>query len=313
MNQLKFSLADLLTVLGTLVYGFICYLSINFLTLGDTSASIVWASVIALALGGLAFGVKLLKITSRNFKIFIIGEWVLLFLFTVTAFIAVFPFSHYFSVYAIKSDIQKIVSSNITQAENMFPEYEKYANLRLDIYKSKLKSIVNNKEFDPNEYKSFGFIQGTDDNTQINNKEFTLKVKLYPSNFKDIKKADSTWLANAKTKISNWSPFGIVNIIKTVNPEISSWKDELKKYSSFRAPGEDVDDFDYKLIFNDVNKKITQISRPTILSVFIAIGLYLLMLLSYFITKRHVKNHYNLFYFFKRGENKEYNEIDIEI
>ena len=68
MSQSKFSLADLLTVLGTLGFGFFCFLSLNFKTLGDTTTSIIWAVTISLILGGLAFGVKLLKRTSRNFK-----------------------------------------------------------------------------------------------------------------------------------------------------------------------------------------------------------------------------------------------------
>ncbi|MGI6409859.1 MAG: hypothetical protein ACOX0V_01285 [Bacteroidales bacterium] len=160
MSQSKFSLADLLTVLGTLGFGFFCFLSVNFLTLGDTTLSIIWAVLISFILGGLAFGVKLVKRTSRNFKTFIIWEWVLIFLFVVVAFFAIFPFSHYFVVTAQKENIQNKVVSNITQAEGLFIAYESYADNRLNIYKSRLNSIVAAKRVNPEEYKNFGFVEG---------------------------------------------------------------------------------------------------------------------------------------------------------
>lgn len=34
MKQSKFSLADVLTVIGTLIFGFVCFLSLNFRSLG---------------------------------------------------------------------------------------------------------------------------------------------------------------------------------------------------------------------------------------------------------------------------------------
>jgi hypothetical protein len=295
MIQSKFSLADLLTVLGTLGFGFFCFLSINFLTLGDTTTSIISAVLISCIIGGLAFGVKLLKRTSRNFKTFIIWEWVLIFLFIVVAFFAIFPFSHYFVVTAQKENIQKKVVSNITQAEGLFLSYESYADNRLNIYKSRLNSIVAAKRVNPEEYKDFGFIEATDDNTQVENKMFTLKAQLYPSNYLDMKQVDSTWLSDSKNKVKSWSPTGIVKVVNTLKIETTSWFDELKSYSSFRAQGEAEGDFDFLLTFDDVSSKFNQSNTPNLIALLIGIGLYLLMFLSYFITRRHSKNHYTLF------------------
>lgn len=287
MIQSKFSLADLLTVLGTLGYGFFCFLSINFLTLGDTTTSIIGAVLISSIIGGLAFGVKLLKRTSRNFKTFIIWEWILIFLFIVVAFFAIFPFSHYFVVSAQKENIQKKVISNITQAEGLFLDYELYADSRLNIYKSRLNSIISAKIVDPNGYTNFGFIEGADDSIQVENKMFILKAQLYPSNYSDMKQIDSTWLSDSKDKVKSWSPTGIVKVVNTLKIEISSWSKQLKSYSSFRAPKEAASDFDFPLTFDDVSSKFNQSTTPNLLALIIGIALYLLMFLSYFITKRH--------------------------
>lgn len=309
MSQSKFSLADLLTVLGTLGFGFFCFLSVNFLTLGDTTTSIIWAVLISFILGGLAFGVKLLKRTSRNFKTFIIWEWVLIFLFVVVAFFAIFPFSHYFVVTAQKEGIQKKVVSNITQAEGLFIAYESYANNRLNIYKNRLNSIVAAKRVNPEEYKNFGFVEGTDDNTQVENKMFSLKAQLYPSNYSEMKQIDSAWLSDAKDKVTSWSPTGIVKVVNTLKIEISSWNEQLKSYSSFRAKGETATDFDFPLSFDDVSGIFNKNSKPTLLSISIGIGLFFLLFLSYLITRRHSKNPYTLFG--KRNVKKD-DKIDVE-
>ena len=290
MSQSKFSLADLLTVLGTLGFGFFCFLSLNFLTLGDTTLSIIWAVIISLILGGLAFGVKLVKRTSRNFKTFIIWEWVLIFLFVVVAFFAIFPFSHYFVVTAQKENIQNKVVSNITQAEGLFIAYESYADNRLNIYKSRLNSIVAAKRVNPEEYKNFGFVEGTDDNTQVENKMFSLKAQLYPSNYSEMKQIDSDWLSDAKDKVTSWSPTGIVKVVNTLKIEISSWNGQLKSYSSFRAKGETATDFDFPLSFDDVSGIFKQRTTPNPIALLIGFGLYLLMMLSYFITKRDTRS-----------------------
>lgn len=289
MNQSKFSLADLLTVLGTLGFGFFCFLSINFLTLGDTSTSIIWAAIISSILGGLAFGVKLVKRTSRNFKTYIIWEWILIFLFAVIGFFVLFPFSHYFVVSAQKENIQNKVVSNISQAEGLFEAYESYANNRLTIYKSRLNSIVAAKRVNPERYRSFNFIAGTDDNIQVENKMFSLKAQLYPSNYSEMKKVNSAWLSDAKDKVTSWSPTGIVKVVNTLNVEIPSWNEKLKSYSSFRAKGETATDFDFPLSFDDVSGIFNQRTNanPNTSAFILGISFYLLMLLSYFVTKRH--------------------------
>lgn len=286
MNQSKFSLADLLTVLGAIIFGFFCFLSFNFISLGETVLSVVWASVLAIILGGLALIAKLLKRTSRNFKSCIIWEWVVLFLFVCMAFIATLPFSHNFTVYENKSDIQQKVVRNITQAEGLFTDYEKYASNRLKIYKSRLNSVSSAKNVNPNEYREYGFVDGTDDDTQIKNKIFSLKAQLYPSNYLDIKTADSAWLASSKSTIENWKPIGIVTVINELEKNITDWNSQLKQFSSFRAKGEVANDFEVSLTFTDVINQFSELDSPTIFSLVTALFLYVLMLFSYYITRR---------------------------
>lgn len=287
MNQSKFSLADLLTVLASIGFGFFCFLSFNFLTMGETKKSILFAIAFALILGGLAYGAKLLKRTDRNFKTCLICEWVFLLLFVVVAIFAIKPFSHYFVVSSQKDEIQKEVIANIEQAEEMYNDYKKYADNRLMIYESKLNSVVMAKRTNPSEYKEYGFEEGTEDKTQVENKLFTLKAKLYPSNYDDVALANVEWMKTAKSTVNGWKPIGLVDVIKAVKENLTNWKNDLTQYSEFRADGEVAEDFDHPLSFNDVTGKMTQLSGTNWVAILFAIVLYIIMLFSYFITKPH--------------------------
>lgn len=287
MNQSKFSLADLLTVIGAFVYGFVCFLSFNFISLGNTESSLLWASVIALILGGLAMGAKLLKKTSVNFKPRIIFEWILLLLFVCASFLFSFSFAHFFSVTAQKESIQANSKRSAEGAEELFAAYEAYADNRLLVYKNRLQSVAAAKDINPTEYRAFGFWGGTNDSTQIENKLFILQAQLYPSDYEEKKNANLGWLSKAISTMDNWKPIGVVNVVNELEARIDTWKDELVAYTAFRAKGEEAADFDHSLTFENVSNQFTTAGNPTPGSIFAALLLYLLMLLSYFITRRH--------------------------
>ena len=291
MHQSKFSLADLLTVLGALGFGFFCFLSFNFLTFGDITTSLLWAVAIAVVLGGLAFGAKLFKRTSIEFKTCILLEWASLFLFVVVSLIAIRPFAHFFTVSAQKVAIQEKVAANITQAEGLFVAYEEYANKRIFMYQNLLKSVAANKGVNPTQYEKYFTDNASDPNTQIPIKIFKMSSQLFPSNYEQMNQVDSIWLIEAKSIIKNWSPIGIVTVLNSVKKEVTSWKDVLVTYSRYTAPGEGekIDVFPYDLYFDDVKPEFINLKSPTIFSICIAIGFYLLMLFSYFITKRHTR------------------------
>jgi hypothetical protein len=316
MRTSKFSLADLLTVASVAVFGFFCFLSFNFLSFGKTSQSILLALAIALIIGALALGIKLLKTTNGNFKTCIIAERILLFLFVCVALIASYPFSHYFTVLDQKTEIQAKVTANITQAESMFADYEKYAANRKDLYKRRLISVVADKIIRPGDYHDYGFVEGTNDSTQVENKMFTLQAQLFPTNYEGdggIKQVAVNWLTGAKNTLeSKWAfTFGIVPVIQKSQANITSWKDELKRISSFRAQGESTNDFDYALTFDDVTGKFENLGNRPAISIGVSAGLYFLMLLSYFVSKRSTKNHYSLFSFIIRKKSSQSTDIDI--
>jgi cell division protein ZapA (FtsZ GTPase activity inhibitor) len=306
MNQSKFSFADLFTVLATVGFGFFCFLSLNFLSLGETVPSIIGATVLALILGGLALGVKLLKKTSRNFKTCIIWEWLLLFFFVVMAVFVVIPFSHYFLVSEQKTEIQQKVSDCISQSEGMFDDYQTYAENRIDTYEQELENAISKghdgRYMYPSTYEKFQFQVGSDDNQQLNDKIKDLRNGLfeYPFSFQAEKEKDTAWLTEAKETMASWSPISVVDVVSNVRSNLEQWHNNLNEISKFRPKGkngnviENAKDFDkvypQTLCADDMEEYFTgeymqDLANTTALCW--AAGLYALMLLSYFITKRH--------------------------
>ncbi|MDR2765692.1 MAG: hypothetical protein LBB90_11765 [Tannerella sp.] len=292
MNQLKkiFALpGGMLTVLVAILFGYVCFLGTNFFTLGNIQQSITQSVIIAVLLGGTALGAILFKRTKHHFKICLVCEWILLGIFTVFAFIfACFPFPHFFVVSSQKAEIQNKLAASITQAENMFAGYERYAENREHLYKSKLQSVVDSKNITLMEYTDYGFeYNGVSDEKQIQNKMFTVHVDLFPSNYTVMKQVETAWLADARNIVENWKPIGIVGVVNEVEQNSKKWLSELIELSTVRERGEQAKDFTYNLSFDDVKNHFTMLGNPTLLSVIGAVMAYVLMLLSWFVTKRN--------------------------
>lgn len=310
MKQTRFPLADLLTILGGIGFGFFCYLSINFYTLGDTATSITWAIITALVLTCLAFLCKLLKTTNGNFKTSIIIERIILPIYISVSIVALYPFSHYFYISSQKEIIQEQVIANISNAERIFAEYEIYGDRRLNLYKANLQGAVNRKGTNNSDYIAMGFVDGVNDITQISNKIFSWKAQIYPSNYQQMKQVDTQWLLDAKQNISDWSPLAIVEIVNSLNEETSIWNEQLVSYSKVSARGEISSPFSFDLKIKDVSDIFTKTSFPTIESILIACVFYLLMLVSYFINSRSTKNPYTLF---RKRDGYKDDSIDLNI
>jgi len=320
MNQSKFSLADVLTVVASILFGIVSFLGADFLNINNskvwgmshTTGCLVMAIVIALLLGGTALGAKILKRTSRNFKTCFVWEIVCLVFFILFAvFFAskASPFPHFFAVYSHKTEIKNKLQTSITQAENMFAEYETYADNRENRYRENLKSIVATKDINPQEYAEFGFVNGVSDASQIDTKMFTIHADLFPTHYSDsianngIKEVATLWLKDAKgTTNSRHFPIGSTNIVTDIEQESNKWLNILLTLSQERGQGEQAKDFIYSLRFEDVKTYYSKIVSPSWIAILCAILAYLLMLLPWVFSLRHSKKH----------KKYEANDTDIE-
>ena len=337
MNQSKFSLADVLSVLAALAFGFVCFMGANFFYIDKdvvwgmphTMGCIIMAIVCTVLLFLTAYGAKLLKRTSRNFKSAFILEVLMLVLFILIAwfFASIYsPFTHFFTVTAQKEEIKKNLQEGIEQAEKMFAEYETYAETRVNLYRNALNRVVRAENTDPVTFKNFGFLPTNEvtDEIQIENKMFTVRADLFPTNYSDtinnngIKEVATEWLNTAKNSTSGWKPIGIVRVVNEIESNTTNWRDTLVALSEVRQLGEEdgnTDNFKYKISFTDVKKYFTQLKSPQPISTGFALLAYFLMLLSYVLTIRSTKSKYGFRVlvrqlFSKKEQNASNSDID---
>lgn len=297
MNQTKFSLSDVLTTLIALGFGFVCFVGTNFYTLGNVPESIAVALLITLLLFSTVYTAKLLKRTSTNFKIRFIWEILFLVIFTMLfVFFTYMPFSHYFTVSANKSEIVNKIQTSIAQAENIFPAYETYANDRKGLYRRNLIDAIENKDdLNSLDYNNFGFENGTPDEIQLNKKIENIETNLFPSNYSDpetqkgIKEVATNWLLKAKKSTESWKPIGITNAVVDIESISNEWLSTLIEFSKIQEKGEQAEDFYTPLTFDDIKQHFTTVGKPTVSSLLLALLMWILMMLSWFVAKRSTK------------------------
>jgi hypothetical protein len=124
---------------------------------------------------------------------------------------------------------------------------------------------------------------------------FTVHADLFPTNYSDtsanngIKEVATEWLQNAKNITSSWKPIGIVGVVKDIEKNSTNWLTTLIKLSQVREQGEQATDFEYSLSFEAVKTHFTKLARPTVLSLGLAVLAFVLMLLSWLVTKRSTR------------------------
>ncbi len=290
MNQSKYPLALVINVLTAIAIGYVCFLGLNFYTLGDKMSSILTSVVIIILLIATSVGARQLKKTKRNCKRYRIWEWILLLLFTlIMVVITYFPFSHYFGVTINKENIQSKVLNNITHAEQLYDKYEDYVNKRDSNYLRKLQTTVKHKSGRPSEFNCLGFDEDSQVSieTQIQTKHSVLKMKLIPDNFESIKSSDSIWLRKAQKSVENWEPISLVDVINNIQTNTDRSLSNLVDISNNKANCEDDLNFNFpNPSFPDVKNHFTEIGTPAPFSILLTILGYVLMLLLWFITKR---------------------------
>lgn len=298
MKKIKLSLADVITFLTAIVFGFICFLGINFYTFGNTAESISKAVIIIVLLCATALGAKLFKQAKGNFKTNFIAEISFLVVFTgLMIYYTYIAFGHYFVVSEKKAGIQNKLNSSITQVQNMFATYDKYVATREYNYKNKLRSIAKNWKNAKKDYDSCGFNENRiiSDERKIAIKLENLRKDLFLLNNSDtinkngIKETATAWLNKAKNIIPNWKPIGIVSVANEVELNSKNWLKKLEDTSKSRQVCEEFEPFLYTLIFSNVSNYFKEKGMPTLLSMGLSFIAYLLMLLPWFIAKRDGK------------------------
>lgn len=320
MEKSKFSLADTLTLISAVIFGFITFLSYNFISGGDKSQSIMMAFIWTISITACALLAKFLKRANGNFKKVIYFEWLFLLLFLIFGGLSLKKFAHVINVYEEREEIQTKLINNIDNVKRLYPAYDTYVGSRKSNYSEELDNAVSRKTIDATDFHNYGFNDERPTHEQIENFMFVLNAELIPSNYdaeNGIKDVNNKWLDESRQVVNNpWSfAFGIQDILQSLENNATKWRNELIGFSTFRMDNENAEDFNYSFNFQNISgNTLAKISSPSIVGIIIGVVLLFLMLLPYLISNRSTKSTVTLCRPKGRNYDDDFNEdIDIKI
>jgi hypothetical protein len=312
-KQSIFSLADVITLVMVIFYGYFSFLGALFLNINNET---VWGMskvtgcmfislFCALPLLLTAWGAKVLKGTTKNHserRLFEVVFLVLFGLFSLFLLSSYSPFIHYFTVSNRDTSINDKINRVITNSEAMFDHYESLVDRRIFNYQGKLRAVVEGGSYTQLEdYKI--------SNANVSNEEKVktrieiMRFALLPPHYSDsttqngIKQVAMKWLGDAKQIPHKWRPIGLVSLVPNIERNISDWEQLLKTlYEDGIQPGENVEpeQFDYNVRVVRLSSDFTLTDSPRMITIMFALFLNLLMLLSWFMTKRDRKGYSKL-------------------
>jgi len=286
MNNVKFSLAAVISVVAASVYGFVSFLGFNFLWKGDVQKSILSAVAICLVLLLLVFITKKIKSARRDFKKNGLIEIITLAVYILVAMLTIMPFSHYFSVQNRKDEIKTKIETDVDKTRKMFDAYEVNANNRIAIYEGQLNTAINGQKFNNAAFIAMGF--KNNDEPNIKQKERLMRVfedDLMPDQYDSTKVTAKKWLDGAEQIATDWKPIGLMDVVKTMATESNKWLTEIKGYDQ-RTQKASTDPFDYTISFASIDNELTETKTPTFIALILSIVLHLLILFPYWFGPR---------------------------
>lgn len=283
-EHLKFSWGHIIAFVALIFIGYISFLGLTYLTDGDFF--LVGLSVFAIVaiLLALFMGIQVLKATDHRFKKRIVIERLLVTLSPFVIVSVLFPFCHFWNVYDNRRSIENNFSKTITNARQLFVQYDDYSQDRIKA----LEESQRGSRFSSIRKKN-----------QIE----ALTIQLQGDNYQNLKEASFDWISGA-SKATVWNVFMIGNI-HTITDAFTSWNQSLVDFSDkqlsfeshvvkFDAEGENVNQVSKG--FSAIKKSYSETSLPNWYSWLWICFLYFCLMLPYIIQQRHTKSTRFLFY-----------------
>lgn len=293
MNQkLRFAFATVITLLAVLWIGYCVFCGCMYLGLDFDFDIWIWhidavwtAGIVTLlfcfVLAGCFIGVQFIKATDHKFSKFIVWERIFMFVICPIVFLgAGYFYNQFFTVHSKGDVVKKSFIGSIKKARNIFPEYRRYAEVRIEEYE---ESIIEE-----------GYVK--------DNRVHVLKMRLLPVELEELRSQCLVWIDEADKNVTVWNPFLLGNI-PYIEKCINEWEEKLQEFSNFKMLDEqDVVYFDADKQYIGATlkglkdtQKIYSEWHFSIWALLTGLLCYGLLIFVYIIQERNTKNQYTLF------------------
>lgn len=300
-KTLKFSWGHIIAFLALIFISYVTYMGDFYSNGGNFKSSAIKVCIIDIALILTFIGAQIFKGTDEKFDRSIIIERILICLCPIAFIWAMIPYSHFWSVFTERDQIEPRFTSAIEKSRQMFVSYDQYSKDRIAAYSEAMNQIVLRKEQNREAYAQSGF-NGVNDELVKENYVNTLRLQLLSQNTDSLRNSALKWIDEANQGTSVWNAFLIGNI-DMISDAIEAWNQELYEVSIPVLSNEPKDNLHSAVPF-DPNKesfKAANAELESLRNLFVkssSINLYtiitgcllvLMLLFPYFLQKRNTR------------------------
>lgn len=321
-EQLKFSWGHIIAFLALIFISYITFVGVVYQTDGDFTKAAITMVVVDVVLAVIFIGSQMAKATAHKFskRIWLerIGICASPFIFIV----CMLPYFHFWTVHSHNEEIIDNFTNAIKASNQMFTDYDDYANKRIGKYQSMLERVISNRSIHPEQFIACGFSAGKEQ-IQKENMLKTLHLQLLSNNYDSLRTSANKWIESSSEGASTWNVFLLGNT-KEIKSAIKDWNHQLCKFSEKKLSNEEFLDNQVKAFsessqslekvekgLDDLTSLFTQKSFPNMVAIITAVLLYLAMLFPYILQDRHTKSTYRFFGMEKGYGKRNGDDLDI--
>lgn len=305
-EQLKFSWGHIIAFLALIFISYITFVGVVYRTDGDFTKAAVTMAVVDIVLVVVFIGSQMAKATAHKISKKIWLERIGICTSPIIFVVCMLPYFHFWTVHSHNEEIVINFTNAIKASNQMFSDYDDYANKRIGNYQYMLERVIANRSIHPEQFVACGFSVGKEQ-IQKENMLKTLHLQLLSNNYDSLRTSANKWIEASSEGASTWNVFLLGNT-KEIKSAIKKWNHQLCEFSEKKLSNEEF--LDNKVTaFGKSSKSLeevengldsltslfTQKAGPNMVAIITAVFLYLAMLFPYFLQDRHTKSTYRLF------------------
>lgn len=309
MNEhLKFSWGHIIAFIALIVLSYTTFVGLTYLSGGNFLFASIGTVLTVAVFVAIFIGAQSMKASGNRISRRIVWERILIFASPLVFVAGMVAVTHFWTVVDKNQEVTATFRNSIESSKQLFSDYETYSETRLANYEKSLDNIIAARKTNPRLFKQAGF-EASKYEIQKENMIQTLRLQLLSNNYDTVKNAAIQWIDASKEGANTLNVFLIGNT-REIQKAVEKWEKQLTQFSEKRISNEElvapVENF-YSdganaaiLGIHQVNGIFKQREIPTVAAIIFGIGIYLMLLMPYFIQQRHgrqVAMRYSLFSF----------------
>jgi len=308
-KKLVFSWGHIIALLALITLSYFAFMGFCYYTGGHFAISGILVAGINALLIFTFIGAQQLKIWDGPFQKYIFVErWFLFVLAPIAIVAGMYPVNHWLGLHENEGLLVTRFTEAIDTTKMMFSDYEAYANERINqldnhILERQRKATASRAK---NKTRNENTNQRDEIERRLNreNSLRALRLQLTGQNYKDVHSSAMEWIENTAAKPSTYNVF-ILGNINQIDSAITGWNQQLHNFSILLLSDEPKQTTAYDAnspyimrstqILNQLKALYRERQPLNSSSPWVALGLFVLMMVPWWAQSRNTKNTYRLF------------------